>query len=309
METETKTCGICSTSKPLLDFPFRRDSADGHHPWCFDCKRSKDREYSEQYRMRHPDERRRSARRHARRDDVRSRNGEAALLFKYGLTREAFEAKLAAQGGKCPLCPPGAPRPSMWAVDHDHGCCSGKNTCGGCLRDILCQRHNGALGAFGDDPALFRGAADYVEQHRARIEAAGNTPWQPKGVAAGERHYAWKGDDVNPGGLKLRVRRTLGLAPNCANGCEVGRYEWVCRKGADPLDLASYFSLCRKCSVKYYGQDGAGHANAKLTPEQAAEIRARYVPGQKPTQPELAAEYGVSQGTISLIIRGERYAA
>lgn len=50
---------------------------------------------------------------------------------------------------------------------------------------------------------------------------------------------------------------------------------------------------------------GEQHANSKLTNRQAASIRNSYAKGQ--TQTKLAAAYGVSQRTISLIIRGESY--
>lgn len=50
---------------------------------------------------------------------------------------------------------------------------------------------------------------------------------------------------------------------------------------------------------------GAAHANAKLTAQQADEIRKRYAAGEY--QVPLAKEYGVSQRAISLIVRGETY--
>lgn len=50
---------------------------------------------------------------------------------------------------------------------------------------------------------------------------------------------------------------------------------------------------------------GQEHVNAKLTNAQAAAIRAAY--GNGCTQQELAREYGVSQRTISLIVRKETY--
>lgn len=52
---------------------------------------------------------------------------------------------------------------------------------------------------------------------------------------------------------------------------------------------------------------GEAHSNAKLTNEQAAEIRRRYAAGEY--QIPLAQEYGVSQRAISLIVRGETYNA
>jgi len=306
---ESKRCTLCGEVKPLLDFPKRKGTPDGLHWWCFDCKRAKDREYGENWRAKHPEQKRRTGRRYARKDDVRARNSHQALLEKYGLTPEAFDAKLAAQGGKCPFCPDGAPPPAIWHVDHDHECCAGAQTCGGCLRDILCHKHNIALGYFGDDPEMLRAAADYIEWHRARIEAAGTTPWQPKGVASGERHRWWKGDDASPDAMRQRAWKALGSADHCVNGCVSARYEWVCARDADPADPASYVPMCHSCNIAYHGHAGAGHANAKLTAEQVAEIRSRYVRGQKPTQWDLAREYGVSQGVISSVVRGEKYVA
>jgi hypothetical protein len=309
MADEMKTCGNCGQAKPLVDFPIQRQSSDGHHTYCFECKRAKDRESSAAYRARDPEQHRRSARKYARTEVARTRNGDAALLTKYGLTREAFDAKLVVQGSRCPLCPPDAEEPASWHVDHDHSCCEGQQTCGECLRDILCSRHNIALGQFDDDPGQLRAAADYIERHRARIEAAGTTPWQPKGVPSGPQHSNWKGDDASQNAFRLRVWRELGSADHCVNGCVADRYEWVCAKGANPADPASYIPMCRKCNVIYHGQDGAGHANAKLTAGQAAEIRTRYLGEHPPAQRELAAEYGVSISTISLIVHGERYAS
>lgn len=50
---------------------------------------------------------------------------------------------------------------------------------------------------------------------------------------------------------------------------------------------------------------GANHVNAKLTAEQAKEIRNRYRDGER--QIPLAKEYGVSQRAISKMVRMETY--
>jgi hypothetical protein len=47
--------------------------------------------------------------------------------------------------------------------DHDHDT--------GQLRGILCQRHNRALGFFGDNIAGFREAISYLEMTLLRLEA------------------------------------------------------------------------------------------------------------------------------------------
>jgi hypothetical protein len=52
-------------------------------------------------------------------------------------------------------------------------------------------------------------------------------------------------------------------------------------------------------------QPQSEHTNAKLTAQQVHEIRAQYARGCK--QVDLAAQYGVSQRTISLVVRRETY--
>jgi hypothetical protein len=75
----------------------------------------------------------------------------------------------AAQGGRCPigLEPLGA----AFAVDHDHVLAvrhghAAQRGCRSCVRALVCNKENAALGAFGDDPVRLRRAADYIERFR-----------------------------------------------------------------------------------------------------------------------------------------------
>jgi hypothetical protein len=85
---------------------------------------------------------------------------------KYGLTLEEYDAILA-RG--CAICGThkgrvvgkrneNAPPPPRLCMDHDHA--NGK------IRDALCHICNTGLGAFADDPARLRAAADYLEKHQ-----------------------------------------------------------------------------------------------------------------------------------------------
>lgn len=98
-------------------------------------------------------------------------------LWKFGLTSETFDELLAAQGGRCAVCgtdDPKGNRVSTWTVDHDHTCCPGKRSCGRCVRGLLCNRCNRAVGLLGDDPAALAAAAAYLRRHqqaRASLDA------------------------------------------------------------------------------------------------------------------------------------------
>jgi hypothetical protein len=85
----------------------------------------------------------------------------------YGITAEQYEEKLKEQGGACAICgiPPTTKR---LAVDHDHACCPGVKSCGGCVRKLLCENCNHLLGKAEDNAARLRAAADYLDEWNDR---------------------------------------------------------------------------------------------------------------------------------------------
>ena len=70
---------------------------------------------------------------------------KALLKHRYGVTPEWYDAKLAEQDGCCAICKH-KPNGEKLSVDHDHKCCSGRRSCGKCLRGLLCQPCNATLG-------------------------------------------------------------------------------------------------------------------------------------------------------------------
>ena len=101
------------------------------------------------------------------RERDRARHPDRWIRTHYGMTREQWEAMLAAQGGGCAICASTEPGGiGTFHVDHDHACCPGKKSCGKCVRAILCNRCNPMIGYANDDPELLRRAADYLEAHR-----------------------------------------------------------------------------------------------------------------------------------------------
>lgn len=97
-----------------------------------------------------------------KRDPRRQRDIQVRSLYHISLTE--LEAMKEAQGHACALC---GNESRILVIDHDHTCCTGKsNSCGKCIRGLICQQCNTALGMMGDDPELMRKAAAYVERSR-----------------------------------------------------------------------------------------------------------------------------------------------
>jgi hypothetical protein len=93
----------------------------------------------------------------------------AARLARWGLTITDYEAMLDSQAGRCAICrsdDSGVPG-RRFHVDHDHACCPAGRSCGMCIRGLLCQGCNTALGGFRDDPALLARAIGYLNGVRA----------------------------------------------------------------------------------------------------------------------------------------------
>lgn len=76
-------------------------------------------------------------------------------LYKISPDRYAEMVK-----GGCQICG----TQERLVVDHDHACCNNVSSCGKCIRGILCDNHNSALGRFNDDPALLLAAVEYLTQ-------------------------------------------------------------------------------------------------------------------------------------------------
>lgn len=78
------------------------------------------------------------------------------LKMKYGITLDQYDNMLLLQGGHCALCnkTPDDERDKVLSVDH----CHKTNK----VRGLLCNIHNRALGAFGDNEEGLLKAIDYL---------------------------------------------------------------------------------------------------------------------------------------------------
>lgn len=92
---------------------------------------------------------------------------------KYGLSREAIAQMLLRQEYRCAIL--GEPiTAETCKVDHDHGCCPGKKTCGRCVRGLLCAGCNIKLGALESAEFMYRSAiyrVKYVDASAGRNPA------------------------------------------------------------------------------------------------------------------------------------------
>lgn len=122
-----KQCGRCHQWKPEDQFyPTGKGNSDGLAAECIRCDR-----------------------------DMR-------LIRQYGISVDRYEEMLTAQGGGCAICqrPEGT---TSLHIDHDHSCCpERKKSCGNCIRGLLCEDCNRAIGMLQDSPRLLVNAIGYL---------------------------------------------------------------------------------------------------------------------------------------------------
>jgi hypothetical protein len=127
--------------RPLEDFGSYFSKARGktlHQSWCRECNRA-----------------------HSRNNPRSKENSRKHHLKKfYGLSVEQYE-ELAKDG--CNVC---GSKEDL-CVDHDHSCCPGRNSCGFCIRGILCGRHNKAEGLLRGDPEDAEALMIYMRNNRS----------------------------------------------------------------------------------------------------------------------------------------------
>lgn len=194
---ELKICTVCRIAKPHGEFARRKGYKDGLKSWCKVCTYEKQKVWREA----NPEKRKAIARRaastvqaginrRANRQRIkkvtgkpfqkeymagwRARKTAADPDFKrrehlkhlYRTTPEQYDAKLAAQGGVCAICK-GKSGDIRLAVDHDHGCCSTRRSCGKCLRGLICSRCNNLLGHSKESIPTLLSAIEYLKKYVA----------------------------------------------------------------------------------------------------------------------------------------------
>lgn len=73
---------------------------------------------------------------------VSARRHGQHVVRTYSISEERYWQLYEAQDGRCGVCRWAQGKARRLAVDHDHSCCSGKTSCGKCVRGLLCVRCN-----------------------------------------------------------------------------------------------------------------------------------------------------------------------
>lgn len=94
--------------------------------------------------------------------------------YQYGID---FDALWVAQNGLCASCHEPMTRNGKEidsvCVDHDRSCCSGKKSCGKCVRGLIHRNCNLVLGYAKDDVKVLRCAIEYLERWQSRPASEG----------------------------------------------------------------------------------------------------------------------------------------
>lgn len=90
---------------------------------------------------------------------------KSKLKTAFKMSVEEYFRRLAEQKGVCAVCYKDSGDRRL-CVDHDHACCPGDNSCGKCIRGLLCSNCNTALGMVNDDSAVLLRAIEYLNRKK-----------------------------------------------------------------------------------------------------------------------------------------------
>jgi hypothetical protein len=98
-------------------------------------------------------------------------------IARHGITVERYVEILLSQGSRCAICRRDEPGgQGRWHIDHDHSCCPKPNSCGACVRGLLCSMCNAGIGYLMDDLTILRAAAAYLERSTDDRHSRGASP-------------------------------------------------------------------------------------------------------------------------------------
>jgi hypothetical protein len=94
--------------------------------------------------------------------EFRKREKATQWRYLYKLAPDVYAKMLSEQDNRCAVCKEIFIKPPK--VDHDHTCCSGKRSCGKCVRGLLCLGCNAALGNLKDSILALESAIVYLKR-------------------------------------------------------------------------------------------------------------------------------------------------
>lgn len=92
----------------------------------------------------------------------------------YTLPPNMYDVLYEAQGGTCAICHIATGARKRLSVDHDHACCPGPESCGKCVRGLLCTNCNrNVLGYLREDIDALTRAIEYLRRPPAQAVLIG----------------------------------------------------------------------------------------------------------------------------------------
>jgi hypothetical protein len=90
------------------------------------------------------------------------------LKRNYGINTKKYEEMLEQSNGGCYICGKTKEqnKERYLSVDHDHSCCKERQSCGKCVRGILCDTCNRAVGLLQDNPENAMAVAMYIKNNK-----------------------------------------------------------------------------------------------------------------------------------------------
>lgn len=184
-ESMEKYCKKCDTTKPVSEFNKNASSKDGLGFYCRQCARQTTKEWykenkearseyyvvnKERYKKYYETNKERV------KENVaawQEKNPHYQIQHRYGLSQAAYNKLLEDQDYACAICG-GDNNGKTLVVDHDHSCCKGGNSCGKCVRQLLCSSCNFMLGNAKDNIEILEAAKKYLERHSRSKNLAKN---------------------------------------------------------------------------------------------------------------------------------------
>lgn len=145
-------CISCNLKKNIEDFP-TAPTKIGHKKQCRSCWSAYMREYYQKNPTKYI-----KHKKYVRNNDLKYKRSYA----RHHITLEKFESMLDKYDGRCYSCK----ERIATCIDHDHKCCKGPYSCGNCIRGLLCNWCNSALGQVNDSVEDLYKLIDYLKSTR-----------------------------------------------------------------------------------------------------------------------------------------------